>query len=38
MSKVKCLCNVRESVMLAPGVIRLWIDAPDNAESDVPGQ
>lgn len=38
MSKVKCLCNVRESVMLAPGVFSLWIDAPEIAESAVPGQ
>ena len=38
MSKVKCLCNVRESVMLAPGVFSLWIDAPEIAESAAPGQ
>ena len=38
MSKVKCLCNVRESVMLAPGVFSLWLDAPEIAESAVPGQ
>ncbi len=36
MSKVKCLCNVRESVMLAPGVFSLWIDAPEIAESAAP--
>lgn len=38
MSKIKCLCNVRESVMLAPGVFSLWLDAPEIAESAVPGQ
>lgn len=38
MSKIKCLCNVRESVMLTPGVFSLWLDAPEIAESAVPGQ
>lgn len=38
MSKCKCLCNVRESVNLAPGVFSLWLEAPDIAETAVPGQ
>lgn len=38
MSKVKCLCNVRESVQLAPGVFSLWLDAPDIAEQAQAGQ
>lgn len=38
MSKCKCLCNVRESVNLAPGVFSLWLEASDIAEQAVPGQ
>lgn len=38
MCKVKCLCNVRESVCLAPGVFSLWLEAPEIAENAVPGQ
>lgn len=38
MCKVKCLCNVRESVNLAPGVFSLWLEIPDIAEKALPGQ
>lgn len=38
MCKIKCLCNVRESVKLAPDVFSLWLDAPDIVENAVPGQ
>lgn len=38
MCKVKCLCNVRESVKLAPAVYSLWLEAPRIVESAVPGQ
>lgn len=38
MCKIKCLCNVRESVNLAPDVFSLWLEASDIAERAVPGQ
>lgn len=38
MCKVKCMCNVRESVELAPSVYSLWLDAPEIAKHAVPGQ
>lgn len=38
MHKVKCLCNVRESVKLAPDIFSLWLEAPDIVEDAVPGQ
>lgn len=38
MSKIKCLCNIRESVQLAPSVYSLWLEAPDIVEHVIPGQ
>lgn len=38
MCKFKCLCNVRESVQLAPDVFSLWLEAPDIVEHAIPGQ
>lgn len=38
MCKTKCLCNVRESVKLAPDVFSLWLEAPDIVENALPGQ
>lgn len=38
MSKIKCLCSVRESAKLAPGVFSLWLDAPEIVKQAVPGQ
>lgn len=38
MCKVKCLCNVRESACLAPGVYSLWLEAPQIVSNAKPGQ
>lgn len=36
--KVKCMCKVRESALLAPDVYSLWLEAPQMAADAKPGQ